>query len=86
MEKDTVKQYRLRVEVEVLEDGRYLAVCPDLEGCHAEGDTIAEALDYIEDVARIIIELCREKHLPLPPEFEGDAGPAIVKAELVVTA
>jgi len=79
-----MKQYLLKVEVEPLEDGRYFAMCPDLEGCHVEGDTIAEALDYIEDAARIIIELCREKNLPLPPELESDGAAPLIRAELVV--
>jgi predicted RNase H-like HicB family nuclease len=79
-----MKKYLLRVEVEPLEEGGYLATCPDLQGCHAEGDTISEALDYIEDVARIIIELCLEKGLPLPPEFEAGEEPPIVRAELMV--
>ena len=79
-----LKQYLLKVEVEPLEDGRYFAICPDLEGCHVEGDTIADALDYIEDAARIIIELCREKNLPLPREMDSDSEPPLIRAELVV--
>jgi len=76
--------YRLSVEVEPLDEGGFFAVCPDLQGCHAEGETIAEAIENVEDVARVIIELCLEKHLPLPPEL-SDPGPSpIVKAELVV--
>ncbi len=79
-----MKQYLLKVEVEPLKDGRYFAICPDLEGCHVEGDTIADALEYIEDAARIIIELCREKGLPLPPELESSSEPPLIRAELVV--
>jgi predicted RNase H-like HicB family nuclease len=79
-----MKTYLLKVEVEPLEDGRYLAACPDLEGCHAEGDTIAEALENVEDVARVIIELCIEKGLPLPPELRGAQKLPVVKAEVVV--
>jgi len=79
-----MKKYLLKVEVEPLEDGRFLAVCPDLRGCHAEGATISEALDNVEDVARVIIELCMEKGLPLPPELAGSDEPPVVKAEVVV--
>ena len=81
-----MKQYLVKVEVEPLEEGGYLAVCPELQGCHAEGDTIAEALENVEDIARIIIELCREKDLPLPAEFQGTSEPVIVRAELLVKA
>jgi hypothetical protein len=31
-----LKQYVLEVEIEELEDGRYIADCSDFEGCHAE--------------------------------------------------
>ncbi len=79
-----MKQYLLKVEVEPLEEGGFLAICPDLQGCHAEGDTIAEALENVEDMARIIIEFCIEKGFPLPPELSGAEGQAVVKAELVV--
>ena len=77
------RTYMLPVEVEGLEDGRFLAVCPTLQGCHAEGDTIAEALENVEDVARIVIELSLEKGLPLPEELRGTAPPKI-RAEMVV--
>ena len=79
-----MKKYLLKVEVEPLEEGGYLASCPDLQGCHAEGNTIAEALENVEDVARIIIELCLEKGLPLPPELGRGEEPPVVRAELMV--
>ena len=79
-----MKKFLLKVEVEPLEEGGYLASCPDLQGCHAEGDTIAEALENVEDVARIIIELCLEKGLSLPPELEAGEESPIVRAELMV--
>ena len=76
--------YVLSVEVETLEDGRFLAVCPTLQGCHAEGDSIAEALENIEDVARIIVELAIEKGLPLPEELQGEPPPKL-RADMVVS-
>jgi predicted RNase H-like HicB family nuclease len=78
------RTYVLPVEVENLDDGRFLAVCPILEGCHAEGDSIAEALDNVEDVARVVIELCMEKGLPLPDELQGEP-PAKIQAQMVVS-
>ncbi len=76
--------YVLPIEVETLEDGRFLAVCPTLLGCHAEGDTMAEALENVQDVARIIIELSIEKGQPLPDELRGEPPPK-VRAEMVVS-
>jgi predicted RNase H-like HicB family nuclease len=79
-----VKKFRLQVEVEPLEDGRFLATAPALRGCLAEGDSIADALENIEDVARLIIELCIREGLPLPPELVGGDAQPVVKAEVVV--
>ena len=81
-----LKQYVLEVEIEQLEDGRYIADCPDFEGCHAEGDTPAEALENLEDVVRIIIDLCREKGLPLPPEYDESSAPKVIKTRMVLAA
>lgn len=81
-----MKKYLLKVEVEPLEEGGYLAICPDLQGCHAEGETVAEALYNLEDVARIIIEFCMEKGFPLPPEMKDYESKAVIKAEVVVGA
>jgi antitoxin HicB len=81
-----LKQYVLEVEIEQLEDGRYIADCPDFEGCHAEGDTLAEALGNLEEVARMIIDLCREKGLPLPPEYDESSAAKVVKTRMVLAA
>jgi len=40
-----VKKHLLKGEVESLEYGRYFPICPDIQGCYAEGDAIAEALE-----------------------------------------
>jgi antitoxin HicB len=79
-----MKKYLLKVEIEPLEEGGYLATCSDLQGCHAEGDTIAEAMLNVEDAARIIIELCMEDGLPVPPELGPAQEPSVFRAELVV--
>lgn len=56
--------YPLSVRIELLEEGLYLASCPAIRGCHAEGRTIGEALDNLQSVAQVIHDLCREKGLP----------------------
>jgi predicted RNase H-like HicB family nuclease len=61
--------YRLSIEIELLKEGVYLASCPAIQGCHAEGRTIGEALDNLQSVAKVIHELCREKGLPFITEF-----------------
>jgi predicted RNase H-like HicB family nuclease len=53
----------LIVEIESLVEGGYLAVCPDIPGCHAEGKTIGQVLDNLREVAQAIYDLCQEKGL-----------------------
>ncbi len=63
--------YRLPVEIEWLDEGVYLADCPMIPGCHAEGKTIGEALDNLRSVAQALYELCQEKGLPFIPDLPG---------------
>ena len=77
-------KYLLAVEIQPLEDGRFLAICPSVQGCHAEGDSVAEALGNLEDVARVHLQLSMEKGLPLPPALEDGEEPPMVRAEMVV--
>ena len=77
--------YRLPIEVEPLETGRYLAVCPAIQGCHAEGDTIAEAIENLEDVARQLLELRLEDGMPVPSELVEADSRTVVRSEVLVT-
>jgi len=51
-----MERFRLPVEIAQLPGGGFMASCPALEGCHAEGRTVSEAVDHMEDIARAIIE------------------------------
>lgn len=73
----------LPIEIESLEEGGFLAICDAIQGCHAEGDTVGEALENIEDVARIILELRKEKGLSVPDELD-DFEFTPLKAQVVV--
>ncbi len=77
--------YRLPIEVERLETGRYLAVCPAIQGCHAEGDTMPEAIENLQDVARQLLELRLEDGLPLPAELAEADSQTVVRGEVLVT-
>jgi predicted RNase H-like HicB family nuclease len=44
-----MNNYQFTVVIERDEDGRYLAICPGLQGCYTEGETEAEARQLIED-------------------------------------
>lgn len=45
----------LRVAIERDEQG-YFAQCPDLPGCHTQGDTYAEAVVNIHEAAALYLE------------------------------
>ncbi len=51
-----MKTYQFTVVVERDEDGRFLAICPALQGCYTEGESKEEALALIEDAVRLHVE------------------------------
>ena len=79
-----MKRYLLKVEVEPLEEGGYLAICAAIQGCHAEGESVAEALENLEDVARVLLEVQKEDGVPLPSELEEFQPGTVIQAKLVV--
>ena len=56
----------IKVHVELLPEGVYLATSEELPGLVAQGRTVSEALDIARDVARKLIEAQRERG-QLPP-------------------
>lgn len=58
--KNILKPNKMRVFpiiIEPLEEGGFLANCPLLQGCRAEGNTYGEAIENIQDVIREKITL-----------------------------
>lgn len=51
-----MKEYEFTVVIERDEDGKYLIVCPSLQGCYTEGDTEAEARSLIADAIKLHVE------------------------------
>lgn len=51
----------IRVQVERLPEGVFLATSEELPGLIAQGRTVAEALEIARDVARKLIEARRER-------------------------
>jgi antitoxin HicB len=60
-----MSSYRLRVVIEPLEEGGYLATSPVLPGLLVQADTVEEALVLAPGVARALIEAMREKGVPM---------------------
>jgi len=57
----------LKLHLEALQEGGYVATSPDLPGLVAQGRTIAETIEIAHDVARKLIESYEEHGDPLPP-------------------
>ncbi len=51
-----MKNYEFTVVVERDEDGRFLALCPALQGCYTEGESEEEARALIADAIRLHVE------------------------------
>lgn len=58
----------IRVQIEQLPEGLYLATSGELPGLVAQGRTVAAALEIARDVARKLIEARREREgMPMLP-------------------
>jgi len=74
-----VSEVTIRLHVEPLEEGGYVATSPDVPGLVAEGRSIAETVEIAQDVARVIAECCLEHGDPLPAALLGlNDGPIAV--------
>ena len=60
----------LKLHIEILEEGGYLATSPDLPGLVAQGRTLSETIEIAHDVARKLIESYEEHGDPLPPSIK----------------
>lgn len=61
----------IRLQIEPLEEGGFVATSPDVPGLVAQGRTVVEATEIARDVARKIAESCLEHGDPLPPALAG---------------
>lgn len=59
------------ITVDFLEEDQVFQIsCPWLQGCHAWGETLDEAMRAIPDTIRAMVEARRQKGSPLPRELE----------------
>jgi predicted RNase H-like HicB family nuclease len=66
-----VEEIAIRVRVEPLKEGGFVATSPDVRGLVAEGRSVAEAVEIAQSPARKIVESCREHGDPLPTVFRS---------------
>ncbi len=66
--------HELTVVIEQDDDGRFVAVCPALQGCYTEGETKAEAHALLDDAIRLHVEDRLASNAPLPCHSEPLGG------------
>lgn len=64
-----VDEVAIRLRVEALEEGGFLATSPDVPGLVAEGRSVTEAVEIAQALGRKIVESCLDHGDPLPPVF-----------------
>lgn len=60
------EEFAVRIHVEQVEDGSYLATSDELPGLVAQGRTIQETIEIAQDVAKKLMESYREHGDPIP--------------------
>jgi len=56
----------LTVVIEPEEEGGYHVFCPELKGCHTQGDTLKEALGNAAEAIEVYLESLLEDGEPIP--------------------
>ena len=59
-----VNEHLVRIHIEKLSEGVYLATSDDVQGLVAQGRTIAETVEIARDIARKLLEAQEDIHLP----------------------
>ena len=67
-----MRDFELTIVIERDEDGRFLAVCPALQGCYTEGESEDEARELITDAIRLHLESRLERGEPIPDEVSTE--------------
>jgi predicted RNase H-like HicB family nuclease len=81
MEDNHCMDLAIRIQVEKLPEGLYLAVSDQLPGLVAQGRTVAETLEIARDVARKLIEARRDREETMDlPTTDGRQDYTIVVA------
>ena len=72
-----VNERIVRIQIEKLPEGVYLATSDDVQGLVAQGRTIAETIEIARDVARKLLEA--QEDIQLPEVSESFDYPLIVE-------
>src|SRR5579859_7065180 len=63
----TVDEVTIRLHIELLEEGGYVATSPDVPGLVAEGRSVMETVEIAQGLTRKIVESCLDHGDPIPP-------------------
>jgi predicted RNase H-like HicB family nuclease len=66
-----VDEATIRLHIEPLGEGGYVATSPDVPGLAAEGRSLTEAVEIAQGLTRKIVESCIEHGHPLPPALSN---------------
>jgi antitoxin HicB len=81
----SVTEAVIKLQLEPLENGGYVATSLDVPGLVAERRTIAETVEIARDVIRMITQSCLEHGDPLPPALSRHAAaPESLELQVVV--
>ena len=71
-----VNEVAIRLHIEALKEGGYVATSSDVPGLVAEGRSVTEAVEIAQGLTRKIVESCLEHGDPLPPALaKSQRGP-----------
>ena len=70
----------IRLHIEKLPEGAYLATSEDVQGLIAEGRTLQETIEIARDVARLIFELRGEENVTPVEEITSIDIPVVIAA------
>ena len=73
-----IQERIVRIHIEKLPEGLFLATSDDIQGLVAQGRTIAETVEIARDVARKLLEA--QENIQLPQVSESFDYPLIVEA------
>ena len=74
----------IRLHLEPLEDGGFVATSPDVPGLVAEGRTVGETASIARDVARKIVESCVEHGDEVPLALRSATSSVASTVELLI--
>jgi antitoxin HicB len=67
-----------KVLLEPDETGGYVVICPSLQGCYSQGETVEEALANIREVIQLCLDELRVRGEPPPDPSNVLIGSVVV--------